>query len=391
MKWMNKGHEIGKKDISFSNGFHKKIYVFGAGQIGEVTGLSLAALGLLGGYIDNNRMLQGTEFLNKPIISLEDYLSSEDDPAIVVACAKKHELEIEQQLKQNQLVWGKDYFFSEEFHKRILPIIATLYFDKVYMQLAQITLTERCSLKCKKCAHACYNVDSSNQDLTLDQVHKSADSFFAKVDFINEFVLIGGEPLLYKDLSNVIAYIGERYRSQMAIFCITTNGTIVPNEEVLQACQKYKVLFRISNYAKAIPRLKESHQKLIQVLEKYDIGYRLSAEDASWIDYGFEYLNKELDEEKLTETFDKCLTPCREIRENRLYFCVMARSVSDNLHFDEGKDDYLDLDQLNGENYKRELMEFNLGYSEKGYLDMCHRCHGMDAVNYPIPVAEQLT
>lgn len=391
MKWMNKGHEIGKKDISFSNGFHEKIYVFGAGKIGKVTGLSLAALGLLGGYIDNNRTRQGTELLNKPIISLEDYLSREDEPAIVVACAEKYALEIEQQLKQNQLVWGKDYFFSEEFHKRILPIIATLYFDKVYMQLAQITLTERCSLKCKKCAHACYNVDSSNQDLTLDQVHKSADSFFAKVDFINEFVLIGGEPLLYKDLSNVIAYIGERYRSQMAIFCITTNGTIVPNEEVLQACQKYKVLFRISNYAKAIPRLKESHQKLIQVLEKYDIEYRLSAEDASWIDYGFEYLNKELDEEKLTETFDKCLTPCREIRENRLYFCVMARSVSDNLHFNEGKDDYLDLDQLNGENYKRELMEFNLGYSEKGYLDMCHRCHGMDAVNYPIPVAEQLT
>lgn len=391
MKWMNKGHEIEKKDISFSNGFHEKIYVFGAGKIGKVTGLSLAAFGLLGGYIDNNRNRQGTELLNKPIVSLEDYLSREDEPAIVVACAEKYALEIEQQLKQNQLVWGKDYFFSEEFHKRILPIIATLYFDKVYMQLAQITLTERCSLKCKKCAHACYNVDSSNKDLTLDQVHKSADSFFAKVDFINEFVLIGGEPLLYKDLSNVIAYIGERYRSQMAIFCITTNGTIVPNEEVLQACQKYKVLFRISNYAKAIPRLKESHQKLIQVLEKYDIEYRLSAEDASWIDYGFEYLNKEPDEEKLTETFDKCLTPCREIRENRLYFCVMARSVSDNLHFDEGKDDYLDLNQLNGEKYKRELMEFNLGYSEKGYLDMCHRCHGMDAVNYPIPVAEQLT
>lgn len=36
------------------------------------------------------------------------------------------------------------------------------------------------------------------------------------------------------------------------------------------------------------------------------------------------------------------------------------------------------------------LLEFNLGYSEKGYLDMCHRCHGIDAVNYPIPIAEQL-
>ena len=391
MKWTNKGHEIEKKDISFSNGFYKKIYVFGAGQIGRVIGLSLAALGLLGGYIDNNRKRQGTEFLNKPVISLEDYLSSEDEPAIVVACAEKYALEIEQQLKQNQLVWGKDYFFNEEFHNRILPIIATLYLDKVFMRLAQISLTERCSLKCKKCAHACYNVDSSNEDLSLDQVHKSADSFFSKVDFINEFVLIGGEPLLYKDLSNAITYIGERYREQMAIFCITTNGTIVPNEEVLQACHKYNVLFRISNYAKTIPRLKESHQRLVQALEKYDVEYRLNSEDGTWIDCGFEYVNKEMDEEKLIETFDKCLTPCREIRENRLYFCVMARSVSDNLHFDEGKEDYLDLNQLNGENYKRELMEFNLGYSEKGYLDMCHRCHGVDAVNYPIPVAEQLT
>ena len=68
----------------------------------------------------------------------------------------------------------------------------------------------------------------------------------------------------------------------------------------------------------------------------------------------------------------------------------MARSVSDNLNYNEGKDEYLDLDKLTGENYKKELLEFNLGYSEKGYLDMCRRCHGMDAINYPIPVAEQL-
>lgn len=44
----------------------------------------------------------------------------------------------------------------------------------------------------------------------------------------------------------------------------------------------------------------------------------------------------------------------------------MARSVSDNLHFNEGQDDYLDLEQLNDDNYKKILLEFNLGYSEKG-------------------------
>ena len=55
-----------------------------------------------------------------------------------------------------------------------------------------------------------------------------------------------------------------------------------------------------------------------------------------------------------------------------------------------GQDDYLDLEQLKGDDYKKVLLEFNLGYSEKGYLDMCHRCHGLDEKNYPIPIAEQL-
>jgi hypothetical protein len=39
---------------------------------------------------------------------------------------------------------------------------------------------------------------------------------------------------------------------------------------------------------------------------------------------------------------------------------------------------------------KKELMEFNMGYSEKGFLDMCRRCNGADDLNYKIPVAEQM-
>lgn len=88
--------------------------------------------------------------------------------------------------------------------------------------------------------------------------------FFSKVDYINEFVLIGGEPLLYKGLSKAIVYIGNKYRSQIGIFSITTNGTIAPDEETLKVCQKYQVLYRISNYAKALPRLHQSHMKLIK-------------------------------------------------------------------------------------------------------------------------------
>lgn len=389
MKWNNKGHELDKLAVTIPKGFREKVYIFGAGEIGKATGLCLAEFGLLGGFIDNNCKRHGSTYLNRHIMSLEEYLSFTDHPSIVIAASQKNKVDIEQQLLGKNLFHGRDYYLNDEFNDEILPIIATYYFDKTYMHIAQITLTERCSLKCKKCAHACYNVDSTSEDMQLSEVYKSADTFFSKVDFINEFVLIGGEPLLYKELSEAITYIGERYRSKMGIYCITTNGTIVPSKEVLQACRHYNVLFRISNYVKAIPRLRESHKKLIEALEQYDIEYRLAPEDGNWIDYGFDYLDKDMDETELIQTFDHCLTHCREIRGNKLYYCVMARSVSDNLHLNEGKNDYLDLEKLNGENYKKELLEFNLGYSEKGYLDMCHRCHGMDAEKYSIPVAEQ--
>jgi len=228
------------------------------------------------------------------------------------------------------------------------------------------------------------------EDLSISEVYKSADWFFGKVDYIQEFVLIGGEPLLYKKLGDAIEYIGSKYRKKMTIFCITTNGTIVPSEEVLAACKKYNVLFRISNYTKTLPNLKKHHEKIVAALSKYEISYLLSNPDWEWLDYGFDYVNRECSEDELIKVFSSCDTPCREIRENKYYYCVMARSVSENLGLGVGQEDYLDFKELTGENYKKILLEFNLGYSKKGYLDMCRHCHGKEAKNYPIPVAEQV-
>ena len=67
----------------------------------------------------------------------------------------------------------------------------------------------------------------------------------------------------------------------------------------------------------------------------------------------------------------------------------MARSVSENMGLNVGETDYLDLNNLNGDEGKKEFLEYIMGYSEKGYLDMCRYCHGADVVNYKIKAAEQ--
>ena len=392
MKWENKGHELGEyaeKLLAMLN-TRKRYYIFGAGFLGKNLLTVLHAYGCMITFIDNDKSKQGSKIEGIDIVSLEDYLKAKDG-RIIVAVSIMNTPVIENQLKANSLKHGLDYWLLNEFSNYIFPVISAYCYDRLYMALAQITLTERCSLKCKKCAHGCYAVDNStSKDLTLEQVYKSADSFFSKVDFIQEFVLIGGEPMLYKELAKAVQYIGERYRSQMGIYSITTNGTIIPDKEVLDVCRGYNVLVRISNYARQLPRLNEMYAKLIKTLEENNVSYALGREEKEWMGYGFEYLDRKAEEEELIKVFDECKTPCREIRENKFYYCVMARSVSDNLGYNVGQDDYLDLDKLNGENYKKELLEFTLGYSDKGYLDMCNHCHGAEAKNYPIPAAEQV-
>lgn len=392
MIWKNKGHEKDCLASQLIACYSKtpRFYVFGAGIKGRELALILQKYGCFAGYIDNNTEKQQQGYNGCKVYSLNGFLRRRDG-IIVVAASQKNTPVIDDQLKAFELVNGKDYFLHDEFCDFVFPVLSVYYYDKTFVSLAQISLTERCTLKCKKCAHACYAVNNkAAEDLTLEQAYKSADSFFSKVDCIKEFVLIGGEPLLYRELAKVIQYIGERYRQKTGVFSITTNGTLIPSEEILCACRKYNVMFRISNYVRQLPWLKEKYERLKECLDKNNISYVLGEEEWEWMDYGFDFLERKGTRDELIRVFDLCRTPCREIRENRFYFCVMARSVSENLGYGLGTDDYLDLDKLTGEDYKKELLEFTLGYSEKGYLDMCDRCNGAEAKEYPIPAAEQV-
>jgi len=392
MKWNNRGHEfdiVAEKLLQNQEKF-RCIYIFGAGLIGANLTAVLQAYGILAGFIDNDIKKQHEGYKGYAVYSFEEY-RKEHKGFIVIAASDKNIPPISKQLEDADLSEEQDFVTHTKFCNEIFPIVSVYLFSKVYIDVAQISLTERCSLKCRKCAHGCFAVDNSRaKDLTIEQVYKSADSFFGRVDFVREFVLIGGEPMLYKQLPEAVQYIGERYGKQIGVFSITTNGTILPDETLLRVCNAQNVLFRISNYSGTIARLKNTYNMLTKLLDQNGVAYELGMEEKEWMDYGFDCVDRIADADELIRVFDTCKTPCREVRENRYYFCVMARSVSDNMGFHIGKDDFLDLDVLTGEQYKKEFMEFNFGYSDKGYLDMCRHCNGADSAKYPIPAAEQV-
>ncbi len=392
MKWSNKGQELDKYGEILVQQFldkEKQIYVFGAGLIGKELCPVFERYECFAGYIDNDKKKQESGVNNVEVISLQEYISSKKSGIIIIAADPKNIPYIKAQLQREGLEEQKDFYEHTEFMRNIFPVLSVYFYNQFYVELAQICLTERCSLKCKACAHGCYAVDARSQDMSIEMAKKSADCFFDKVDVIKEFVLIGGEPFLYKELGEIITYIGERYREKIIDFTITTNGTILPKQEILELCGKYNVVIRISNYSSTLRYLEGKYEKLTEKLKENGISYILGTADYQWMDYGFETVNRNWDKRELIQVFDKCKIPCREIRGNRYYYCVMARSISDNLNFGLGKEDYLDLNKIKKED-KKILLEFEMGYSDKGYLDMCNHCYGAEAINHPVPVAEQL-
>lgn len=394
MKWENKGHEFENHKYVSQIQLNDGIYIFGTGQMAEDNCGPLLYFNFVRGAIDNAQEKQGEYFHNYEIISLDDFLSKRNKEIIVVATNQKNTLEIEKQLNACDLSKNKDYFEIEYFMAAVFPILLSEQCDKNYVELTQISLTERCSLKCKKCAHGCHLVDASSKDLSLEDAKISADYFFRFTDYVKYFVLIGGEPLLYRNLIDIIEYISEHYGDKIERLQISTNGTILPSKELIACCKIHKVYYLISNYTKTLPRIKNQVSNLIQVLEDNNISYGLFPEETTWMDYGFDHLDRKADEKKLISVFDACKTGCHEVRKNRFYFCVMARCISENMmNGMVGPDDYCDLQKLDQANKmdKKVFLEYTQGYSDKGYLDMCNHCYGAECVNYPIPAAEQLT
>lgn len=389
MKWNKKGHQFDETGRKWVEEFHKKdgIWIFGAGIYGKEFRVLFEKYHCFSGFIDNN-VHKKDEIQDCEVCSLDEYLNKQGNYWIIIAAEDIHALEIKKQLKSVGKKEGEDFFNFRKFIN-IFAIISMYDFGKLYSWMSEITITERCTLKCKKCVHGCGMVDINSEDITLEDVKSSADFYFKNFDYVTEFCLIGGETLLYKQLPEVVEYIGKTYRDQMIIFSITTNGTIVPSDELVELMKKYHVVYRISDYSRALPQLKFQHKKIVEVLGKAGVDYRFAYQDKDtiWYDYGYEDVDRKGDERELTETFDKCLTTCHAVRKNRYYFCAGARAASENLGMQVGENDYFDL--ANCEN-KMELFEYNMGYSEKGYLDMCNFCNGSDSKKYPIPVAEQI-
>lgn len=379
MKRKNQGHEfdeVAKKLCSPD----ARYILWGAANIGKnILRLCGNEINIVG-VVDSSVEKQGT-YMGGHMIGTPDALRFDDDCIVIVSTSAFKQ--VSAKLREKGYVENVNFFDYFVF----LQIFLLYRRGELYSRRLDISLTEKCTLKCRKC-NMFMPYFSKPRELEKETVIQEVDNYFKLVDYVEGFNLLGGEPFLYKSLADVVEYVGKKYRDRMEHFAIFTNGMILPTERELELFQRYLVKIQISDYSARVPYSKRI-EELVRILEEKGISYVIMKSER-WGDFGFPENPNTISEDELIGFFDRCRAPFRGLYKNRVYFCHLETSAIRAGLYEDNENDYFDLDQKD-DNPKKKFLEFDFGYLDEGAVSFCRKCRGCDCVNsLTVVAAEQM-
>jgi len=398
MKWTNKGHEL--DDISSFLINKKHCYLWGAGTYGRHL---LAYIEKLRAYIefditllDKNADIQRQGLNGLPVYSPDLLNNSDTESSFVIIgtssitnpCAVDT---IKESAQKAGYVLNKNLFDYEYFLYTCISVYFLYKYNKVYFSSLSVLPSTICNLNCK----ACLNFNpyiKKHTTYTLEEMKNGINLLFSKVDLIGRFQITGGEPLLYKDIENLVEYIGSNFRKQIVFFEIVTNGTVVPSDKLCELLRRYDICVHLDDYRMSVEKAK----KIFDVIKNKLVTNGISVEhrfanNEKWISLVQDSVCKEtLDTKVLEKKFFSCECPWTTLAGNAISSCNYSLYAYKAGIIDYCSEDYLDLSTIN-ENNKAELVEFRCRFNERGYVELCKKCNGFYKINpNSIPAAEQV-
>lgn len=87
----------------------------------------------------------------------------------------------------------------------------------------RVSVTDRCDFRCTYCMAESMTFLPKQELLTLDELHRLCSAFIAKG--VRKLRLTGGEPLVRKDIMQLVRKLGKRIGSGLDELTLTTNGS----------------------------------------------------------------------------------------------------------------------------------------------------------------------
>ena len=205
------------------------------------------------------------------------------------------------------------------------------------------------------------------------------------------FHVSGGEPMIYKYTADLIEYIDKKYGNRIDTLRTVTNGTIVPKDEVLEKLSRCNVEVTIDDYRDAVPTFRERYEQLIQKFEEYHIKYYVNKAE-SWVDLAPDKTDFSTKSEAwMIQHRSSCKQSWQELRDGKLYSCnYAAYATVAGIAGEQDAEETFNLKNFTSEK-RKELVEFRLGYTEKGFTNFCKKCRGFTPENSEeVKPAEQI-
>lgn len=163
------------------------------------------------------------------------------------------------------LKYSKFYTLQILFFKKLIFPIFSPFLIIPYVEMA---VTTRCSLKCKDCS-SLIQYYSNPKDFSYDAIILWINGFVKCVDYIEMFRILGGEPLLHKELVAILNYLDNE--PKIRSIQLVTNGTLLPNSDLITVLKRKKLSVYISNYGEVSRKI----APLIELLQTNSIKYHM--------------------------------------------------------------------------------------------------------------------
>lgn len=333
-------------------------------------------------YIIDNKK-QGGAYRNIPIVGyaeVKEMLKRNKDKIIVMTSQQIY-VDIRRVLETDGFVEGKDFCKIEQF-------AVEWYWNncgKINIVQVNTAVSTWCTLNCEKCnMFMPYYKNSDRKHYTLNEMKEDIDILLLFVDYIFTYIFLGGEPFLNSELKNIISYIGNTYPDRIGKLGVTTNGTIIPNEETLEQLQKHHVMVSISDYTSNIS-YREKLEELIDVLNKWDIYYVINKME-KWKDFGFPETPFHWGKDDVCEHMKNCSPLFHGINDKKLYYCHVIWSADKAGIYTAPVQDYIDLKELDSGNRedRKKVGAYCMGKCDRGFLGFCMVCGGCGEDNLRI-------
>lgn len=392
MKWTNRGHQldsIGKKIAETET-----IYIWGAGTYGleclnflkwldEFKILHIVA-------VDSDPAKQGCKIEDKQIISPKQMLEEYDACRSAIVITPYNSIDIVDVLKgkgiSNYYFWNSHYNSNRNFIQNFVNIWLYYKHGKLMHHWGDYIVTNRCNLNC----HGCLNFTSSITEYwaeTVESFKEHIDILFSKYDYLFSFHFSGGEPTLNKDLAGMIEYICGKYKSRIfkELFFIT-NGTVRFSQELIDAVKANNVVVYIDDYRDNVPLAQSRFPELIETLKKYGVEYKVTY-TKNWFDVDIHNADySALQEEALIRHRDECNTMYQTFNNGNIYSCCYGEYAKNSNAIPADDSNVLSIVQTP----KVELLEFGMGYTTTGYIELCKHCNGLGSDSKIIPCGVQI-